>query len=164
MSEVKSKMENQTKRQRGGQPGNHNALKHGYYSRAFNRKEKYEFSLAAGIEGIDEEIALLRYEIKKAIHGGDLAALVPLSKAAFALEKLIRTRHKIFTNSPENKLERAFENVFRNVLFPMGPETVRSMVAARFPEYLEEYDSINKDQLEEFDRVTRIYESRKKQS
>jgi hypothetical protein len=137
-------MEANIKRHKGGQPGNRNALKRGYYSRALNRKEKHEFSLAAGIEGIDEEISLLRFEIKKAIQDGDLADLVPLSKAAFALEKLVRTRHKIFSDSRQNQLEKALENVFRNVILPMGPELTLLIASKKFPHVLDEVVNANR--------------------
>ena len=86
-------MSKKIKRKRGGQPGNQNARKHGFYSAKFNPAEQFEFRRAAGIEGIAEEIALLRCEIKKAVSGGDIRNLVPLVKATTALEKLIRTHH-----------------------------------------------------------------------
>ena len=82
------------KRNRGAPKGNQNALKHGYYSRKFSAVEQYDFELAAGMQGVTEEIALLRFEIKKAISGGDIKNLIPLTKAALALEKLIRTHHR----------------------------------------------------------------------
>ena len=89
-------MPKKSKRKPGGQPGNQNARKHGFYSAKFNRSQQFEFKLAAGIEGIAEEIALLRCEIRKAVSGGDIANLVPLVKATSALEKLVRTHHKVF--------------------------------------------------------------------
>ncbi|MGD1119981.1 MAG: hypothetical protein ABR886_10935 [Dehalococcoidales bacterium] len=135
-------MKNQQKRKRGAQLGNQNAIKHGYYSRAFNQKEKYDFSLAAGINGIDEEITLLRFEIKKAVTGGDIKNLVPLSKAAYALEKLIRTRQRVFTDE-QAQIGKAVENAFRHILLPLGPEAMRSAVAYHEPQLLKEFDSLN---------------------
>jgi hypothetical protein len=116
-----------TKRKRGGQKGNHNAVKHGFYSREFNKAEQFDFNLAAGLEGIDEEITLLRFQIKKAVSGGDVKNLVPLVKAAIALEKLIRTRHKFFMEK-QHGLKAALENVIRNVLVPFGTESVDSLL------------------------------------
>ena len=117
---------------RGAPKGNKNALKHGYYSQAFNKAEKLDFNLAAGLEGITEEIALLRFEIKKAVSTGDINHLVPLSKAAYALEKLIRTHHKIFLEKQES-LNTAMENVIRRVLIPLGPDAIRLVLTAKFP-------------------------------
>src|SRR4030042_1712673 len=112
-------MPKKPKRKKGGQPGNQNARKHGFYSSKFNQEEKFEFRLAAGMEGIAEEIALLRYEIKKAVSGGDIKNLVPLVKAATALEKLIRTHQKVFVGD-KKRLDTAFSNVYRDVLMPFG--------------------------------------------
>src|SRR4030065_478297 len=106
-------MPKKPKRKKGGQPGNQNARKHGFYSSKFNQEEKFEFRLAAGMEGISEEIALLRFEIKKAVSGGDIKNLMPLIKAAFALEKLIRTNRWIFMEK-QDSLKISVEYVIRN--------------------------------------------------
>ncbi len=112
-------MEKTANRKKGGQPGNRNALKHGFYSKTLNEVEKTDFEKAAGIEGIDEEIALLRLEIKKAISGGDEKNLLLLVKAAGALEKLIRTRYQI-TSAQRKGLKEAINTVFKDVLVPLG--------------------------------------------
>lgn len=121
-------MAQKTKRKRGAPKGNQNALKHGYYSRAFNEAEQSDFDLAVGMEGISEEIALLRFEIKKAVSGGDIKNLMPLVKAAFALEKLLRTDHRLFMEKQKG-LKAAFNNVIRDVLVPLGPDAVNSAIA-----------------------------------
>jgi hypothetical protein len=115
-------MEEQLKRKRGAPKGNHNAVKHGFYSRALNKNEQLEFDLAAGVQGFDEEIALLRFEIKKAVVTGDLVRLVPLSKAADSLEKLMRTRHKLFTK--DDTLKNRLISVYYEILGPMGVSLV----------------------------------------
>jgi hypothetical protein len=112
-------MTEQPGRKRGAPKGNRNAAKHGFYTRIFDEAEKYDFTFASGIEGIDEEIALLRLEIKKAISGGDERNLILLVKAAGALEKLVRTRYQI-TASQRKGLKEAVENVIRDVLVPLG--------------------------------------------
>ena len=54
----------QTKRRKGGQPGNLNALKHGFYSRHFNSLELKD--LEATLEsGLDSEIDLLRVATRR---------------------------------------------------------------------------------------------------
>jgi len=108
-----------SRQKRGGQKGNHNAIKHGFYARIFDEAEKVDFSVAAGVEGIDEEIALLRLEIKNAISGGDERNLMLLVKAAGALEKLIRTRYQI-TSTQRQGLKEAIGNVIKDVLVPLG--------------------------------------------
>ena len=89
-------MAEQSNRKRGAPAGNKNAVKHGFYCRELNKSDRHDFKIAADLEDIAQEIALLRFEIKKTASGGDISKLIPLSKAASALEKLIRTQHKIF--------------------------------------------------------------------
>jgi hypothetical protein len=120
---------------RGAPLGNQNALKHGFYSRALNKTDQLDLDLAAGISGVTEEIALLRFEIKKAVTSGDVAKLVPLSKAAFALEKLIRTNHKFFVER-HTRLQDAVKNAIRSVLLPLGPDAIRSVITANYPDML----------------------------
>jgi hypothetical protein len=112
-------MEDKPKQKKGGQKGNRNAMKHGFYARIFDEAERLDFSLAAGVEGIDEEIALLRLEIKKAITGGDARNLILLVKAVGALERLVRTRYQI-TAAQRKGLKEAIGNVIHDVLVPLG--------------------------------------------
>ena len=108
-----------SRQKKGGQKGNSNAIKHGFYARIFDEAEKVDFTVAAGVEGIDEEIALLRLEIKNAISGGDERNLILLVKAAGALEKLIRTRYQI-TSTQRQGLKEAIGNVIKDVMVPLG--------------------------------------------
>jgi hypothetical protein len=112
-------MPEKAKKKKGGQKGNRNAAKKNFYSKIFDEAEKLDLADATGIEGIDEEIALLRMEIKKAITGGDERNLLLLVKAAAALDKLIRTRYQI-TSSQRHGLKEAIDNVINNVLVPLG--------------------------------------------
>ena len=112
-------MENKVNRKRGAPAGNKNAIKHGFYSKIFEGTDSRDFEKATGIEGIDEEIALMRLEIKKAISGGDKKNILLLIKAVGALEKLIRTRYQI--NSSQRKgLKQAINTVFKEVLVQLG--------------------------------------------
>ena len=112
-------MEEKSKRKRGAPKGNRNAAKHGFYSKVFDEAERFDFKDAVGIEGIDEEIALLRLEIKKAISGGDERNLLLLVKAAGALEKLIRTRYQI-SAAQRKGLKDAIATVIKDILVPLG--------------------------------------------
>jgi hypothetical protein len=112
-------MAKKLKKKRGAPKGNQNARKYSFYSKVFDEAEKLDFSYAAGIEGIDEEIALLRLEIKKAISGGDERNLLLLVKASGALVKLIRTRYQI-SAAQRKGLKEAIGNVIRDILVPLG--------------------------------------------
>ena len=103
----------------GAPKRNRNAAKPDYYAKILAKTEQLDIKSASGVEGIDEEIALLRHEIKKAISGGDERNLLLLVKAASALEKLLRTRHQI-TSAQRKGLKEAVANVIRDVLVPLG--------------------------------------------
>ena len=47
------------KRKRGGQPGNSNALKHGFYSRRFSKLELKDLDIILNHHKFEDEIALL---------------------------------------------------------------------------------------------------------
>jgi hypothetical protein len=91
-------------RKRGGQPGNTNALKHGFYTKNFSLAERQ------GLESINEivladEIALLRVLIRRfsaqilASQGVSLNEsaqhLAVISEAMLRLASLLRTNHML---------------------------------------------------------------------
>jgi hypothetical protein len=53
-----------TKRKRGGQKGNHNARKHGFYSSSLTPDEISEFWTLISREHIDPEMAILRIKLQ----------------------------------------------------------------------------------------------------
>ena len=52
--------QSEVKKKRGAPEGNQNAKKHGFYSQCLNPKELEDLSAAAKIDGLDQEIAILR--------------------------------------------------------------------------------------------------------
>jgi hypothetical protein len=54
-------------RHRGGQPGNQNARKHGFYASSFGGQDKALLEEAANTGGMDNEIALVRARLKAAL-------------------------------------------------------------------------------------------------
>jgi len=91
----------------------------GFYSRVLDEAERLDFELASGVEGIDDEIALLRVKIKKAIEGGDAENLELLVKATNALERLVRTRYNI-SKEQGRGLKEAIGNVIKDIAIPLG--------------------------------------------
>jgi hypothetical protein len=101
------------------QKGRRKTMTHGYYARMLNEAEKRDFFKAAGIEGVDEEIALIRLEIKRMLESGEERNLETLLKATNALERLIRTKYQI--TSPQQKgLKEAIGNVIKDIAIPLG--------------------------------------------
>ncbi len=93
--------------------------KAGYYAQVLDEAERLDYEMAAGVDGIDDEIALLRVEIKKAIAGGDVSNLRLLVNATNALERLIRTRYQI-TREQRKGLKEAISTVLRDIALPLG--------------------------------------------
>jgi len=108
----------EAQRKRGAPKGNQNARKHGFYSRVLDEAEQLDFELATGVEGIDNEIALLRVKIKSILRN-DPENIKLITQATDALARLVRTRYNI---SKEDKkgLKEAIGNVLRDVALPLG--------------------------------------------
>jgi hypothetical protein len=105
-------------RKRGGQKGNQNARKHGFYSKVLNEAAQIDFELAAGVEGIDDEIALLRVKIKSLLEH-DPENIKLIMQASTALAGLVRTRYNI-TKEQRKGLKEAIGNVLKDVALPLG--------------------------------------------
>ena len=59
--------ETQVKRMRGGQKGNRNARKHGFYSGALSPAETSQLWNITNLEGVDPEIALIRVKLQSSL-------------------------------------------------------------------------------------------------
>ncbi len=106
------------KRNRGAPPGNQNARKHGFYSRVLDAEERQDFEQAVLVEGLDEEIALLRAKIKSVLRH-DPQNVTLIMQATATLARLVTTRYNI---SKEDKkgLAQAISNVLKDVALPLG--------------------------------------------
>ena len=80
--------------------------------------EKLDFELASGVEGIDDEIALLRVKIKSLLEN-DPENIRLIMQVTNALERLVRTRYNI-TKEQRKGLKEAIGNVLRDVALPLG--------------------------------------------
>jgi uncharacterized protein YjcR len=106
------------KKTRGAPPGNQRARKHGFYSKVLDEAEQLDLELAQGVEGIDDEIALLRVKIKSVIDN-DPDNIRLIMEATNVLARLIRTRYNI-TKDQKKGLKEAIGNVLRDVALPLG--------------------------------------------
>lgn len=103
---------------RGALKGTQHARGRDFYSRVLDEAERLDFELASGVEGIDDEIALLRVKIKSILeHDPENVRLI--MQATNALERLIRTRYKI-SKEQRKGLKEAIGNVLREVALPLG--------------------------------------------
>jgi len=104
---------------RSGLKRSQNRKDRNFYAPALDEAEKLDINAASGVNGIDDEIALLRVEIKKAMSGGDARNLRLLVDATNALERLVRTRYQI-TKEQRKGLKEAIGNVLKDVALPLG--------------------------------------------
>jgi len=111
-------MSAKAERKRGAPEGNQNARKHGFYSKVLDEVERLDFELATSVDGIDDEIALLRVKIKSLL-AHDPENIKLIMQATNTLARLVRTRYNI---SKEDKkgLKEAIGNVLRDVALPLG--------------------------------------------
>ena len=111
-------MPEKAKRKRGAPQGNQNARKHGFYSRALNEAEQLDFELATGVEGLDDEIALLRIRIRTLLEN-EPENIRYIVQATNALVRLVRARYDI-SKEDRKGLKEAIGNVLKEVALPLG--------------------------------------------
>jgi len=121
------------KRKRGAQPGNQNARKHGYYAANLDKQGRLDLKQASSLEGIDEEVALLRLHIVKASRSGDYCAIDPLLKALAVLEKLQAIKNKEDVDRQERVLQavahlgRLLYDGWLNSGYPVKAEDIKKL-------------------------------------
>ncbi len=106
------------KRKRGAPKGNQNARKHGFYSKVLDEAGQLDFELASSVEGIDDEITLLRVKIKSILEK-DPENITLIMLATNTLAGLVKTSYKM-TKEQKKGLKEAIGNVLREVALPLG--------------------------------------------
>lgn len=94
------------------------AKQSGFYQKALDEAERLDFELASGVNGIDDEIALLRVQIKSILGDGPRNIRL-IVEATNALERLVRTRYKI-SKEQRKGLKEAIGSVLKEVALPLG--------------------------------------------
>lgn len=103
---------------KGAPKGNQNARKHGFYSRALTEAERVQLDEAGFVEGLDQEIALLRVKLRELVE--DEPDRIDLQlEAANTIARLIRTRYQI-TTEQKRSLKDAIAKVLTEVAVPLG--------------------------------------------
>ena len=96
--------------------------KGGFYSHALDEAERVELEDAMGIEGLDEEIAILRLRLR------DLLVVEPERidlhlKMAEAIARLVKTRYNI-SKEQKKSLKAAITKVLTEIAIPLGLKTL----------------------------------------
>ena len=90
----------------------------GFYSRALDEAEKLELEEASHIEGIDEEIALLRVKLRELVEEQPERTDLHF-EAANIIARLVKTRYQI-TKEQKKSLKEAIQKVLTEVAVPLG--------------------------------------------
>jgi hypothetical protein len=103
-------------RKPGAQPGNQNALKHGFYSKALPHQDKLALAAASGLDGLDQELAVLRIKFRDLLTE-DGQNLQLINQTASTLARLYHIKN-IFSAADSAKLEAALNTVLESFLIP----------------------------------------------
>ena len=103
---------------RGAPKGNQNARKHGLYATALSEAERLELEAARGIEGIDEEIAVLRVKLRQLLENEPERFDLHF-QAANTIARLLRTKYQI-SKEHKKSLKEAIAKVLTEVALPLG--------------------------------------------
>jgi hypothetical protein len=98
--------------------GNQAARKHGYYSDILEPEQQREYEEAISVDGLDEEIALMRVKIKS-IYEKDPDNLKLLTLALNSLVKLVIVKYGISKNDKKTLIEK-ISDVLKNYAFALG--------------------------------------------
>ncbi|MEA3443017.1 MAG: hypothetical protein U9R04_06105 [Chloroflexota bacterium] len=89
-----------------------------FYYEALTEAERFELEQACSIEGIDEEIALLRVKLKELVQNEPDRIDLYL-RGASTLARLVHTRYQI-TTEQKKSLKDAIARVLTEVALPLG--------------------------------------------
>ncbi len=98
--------------------GDSGKKKSSFYSRALDEAERLEFEEARGMEGLDEEIAILRLKLRSLIEEGPQNLRLALDTAS-TIARLVRTRYNI-SKEQKKSLKQAITKVLTEIAVPLG--------------------------------------------
>jgi hypothetical protein len=114
----RNRMKKKERRPVGAPRGNRNARKHGFYAKVLTEAEQLDLEVASGIEGIDDEIDLLRVKIKSCLME-DPDNIAVILEATGALARLIKVKYNL--DSKQGKgVKDAIVDVVKDLAIPMG--------------------------------------------
>jgi hypothetical protein len=116
--QVEERLKEAVKKKRGAPFGNQNARTHGFYSKSLTASERKHYGETILIEGLDEEIAVLRIKLKSLVRREpDNIALI--TRAANSLSRLINARNRLAPKG-EGSEKRAILSVLNEIAIPAG--------------------------------------------
>jgi hypothetical protein len=95
--------------------------RHVFYGQALNEADRLELEEARGVEGIDEEIAILRVKLRELIVAAPEKFDLHL-KLATTIARLVTTRY--ITKEQKKSLKEAITKVLTEIAVPLGIKTL----------------------------------------
>jgi hypothetical protein len=89
-----------------------------FYQKVFDESVRLDFDAAADVNGIDDEIALIRIIIKNYMekHPDDIRLII---QAANALARMVKINYTL-KHDQKNMLKEGISNVIKEMLVPLG--------------------------------------------
>ena len=100
-----------------------------FYARVLDEAGKLDFKTASGVEGIDDEIALLRVTIKSILEK-EPENIRLIMQATNTLADQVKTRYRI-NKEQRQGLKEAIGNVLRDVAIPLGISVGTSAISKK---------------------------------
>lgn len=102
----------------GGAKGGTGGRRRGFYARVLDQAEALELEEAMAVEGVSDEIALLRVKIQSLLEN-DPENVKLLLDATNALARLVKTRYNLEKEQGKG-LKEAIANVLKDIAVPLG--------------------------------------------
>ena len=96
--------------------------RHGFYSQALNEAERLELEEARGIDGIDEEIAILRVKLREIIATKPERLDLHLRMAS-TIARLVTIRYSI-SKEQKRSIKEAITKVLTEIAIPLGIKAI----------------------------------------
>ena len=122
-------MPEEAKKKRGASKHDRVTRKLQFYTKVLDEAEKLDFERAAGVDGIDDEIALLRVKIKSVLEK-DPENIKLIMAAITALARMVKTRYGI-TGEQHKGLKEAMGNVLKEIALPLGISVGADVIGKR---------------------------------
>ena len=119
-------MSNETRYRRGPPQGNQNARKHGFYSHVLDSDEQHDLVQAVEVDGLDEEIAILRVKLKSVLrHDPKNVRLILL--ATESLCRLVRAKYDL-GKSDKKSISQVIRSVLKEIAVPLGVDLGKAVL------------------------------------
>jgi uncharacterized protein YjcR len=122
-------MEEKIKNKKGAPKGNQYARKHGFYSKVLDEAQKRNLEVASNIDGIDEEIDILRVKIRNVLEK-DPENIKLIMAAITTLANLLKTKVNLDKHQKKSFKDSLFK-VIKEVAVPAGVNVISAAITKK---------------------------------